>query len=200
MIASRPPSASLAAAASDAASLGTANLPDGGGWFVARRCAFEHASTNSKPAAAPIDDSRNRRRLSPAARARPAARTWARRIASRAAGAGGPGTNSPFEHGPSLIGGPGSTSSRRAIHEAYVRGWAHGDHQRARVHADQPPGRAAHVPPGRLTAALAGHRRGGRRRPGRHLEPGDRSEDKEFAARPARRAVRAERQVLRRVA
>ena len=77
--------------------------------------------------AAPIDDSRKRRRDMPSVRAAPSASRRIRRAVSTTSGVGGGGTNSPLEHGWSLIGRPGSTSSsiarwsRRSSRRAPIR-------------------------------------------------------------------------------
>lgn len=55
---------------------------------------------------------RKRRRDIPRLRAFSSHATQARRIASRSTGRSAGGTNSPFEHGPNLIGSPGSSDGR----------------------------------------------------------------------------------------
>src|SRR3954468_4446199 len=141
MIASAPPIELCAALDSVAASGGSENEPAG---RAEPARSFEQPSSTISPSAAPIDDRRNRRRDRPRRRAVASDRSRVRRIASTTRVRGGGGTNSPFDAGSSLIGSPGSTSSRRATPEPYARRWRDGHHRGHRLHPRQPPGRAPH--------------------------------------------------------
>src|SRR5436309_437553 len=116
MIASVPPTACCAALDSNGAEPAddTENEPAG---RAEPPRSFEHPSSTINPSAAPMDDNRNRRRLIPSRRATASDSSRVRRIASRTNALAGGGTNSPFELGASLIGRPGSVSSRRAMRE-----------------------------------------------------------------------------------
>ena len=60
--------------------------------------------------AAPLTERRNLRRLMPRSRAWVSAASWVRRIVSASIAVIGGGTNSPFEHGSSLMGSSRSES------------------------------------------------------------------------------------------
>ena len=72
---------------------------------------FEQAASTASVVAAPVMLSRKSRRDMPVRRAFSSQAIRVRRAASRASGVAGGGTNSPFEHRPSLIGRPTSSSS-----------------------------------------------------------------------------------------
>jgi PPOX class probable F420-dependent enzyme len=71
---------------------------------------IDSGSSASTIGAAPIDESRNRRRDIPRRRAVASDSSRVRRIASVTRSLAGRGANSPFDAGSSLIGSPGSTS------------------------------------------------------------------------------------------
>jgi hypothetical protein len=112
MIGQSPPSVSRAASGSTMASSGMSKLPpeplDPPELSLAS--SLEQADRAISVVAAPIEVLRKARRSMPMRRAFSSHIIRARRTASRTSSLVGGGANSPFEHGFSLIGRPGSSS------------------------------------------------------------------------------------------
>src|SRR5438093_7269515 len=79
-----------------------------------------HASSTRSVVAAPQTERRNSRRLIPRRLALRSHSTWARRTVSRMTGESGVGLYSPFEHGPNLMGSPGSSSRQPATGDGWT--------------------------------------------------------------------------------
>ena len=93
--------------------VGMSKVPPGLRPFVACIDSSEQALSARSVVAAPQTDKRNERRDTPSNRALRSQSSRARRIVSSTTGERGTGSYSPFEHGPNLIGRPGSSSRQR---------------------------------------------------------------------------------------